>query len=247
VKLKGIVVGGVLISTSQVFAQQVFTQLIFAQQVFAQPAVAQEDTSSEIRLLKAKLKQLEQPVENQGRKEREYEAQAKASAQQTSSGMPSAYKAAPSAFDPCPAGKVCYKGITLTFGGWVDLAAIYRSRNIASGIGLLVDSVRASQELQHSGNPLLGTPEQILAAGGRRCRCEYASCGLRRNRFRRRGADREFGCDQLIQSADAPGQSRGRPNRSRPSLSGRTVMVAQCSEQGRHRSARRGCARRDRF
>ena len=95
--LKGIVLGSVLISTSQVFAQQVF---------------AEEDTTSEIRLLKAKLRQLEQRVENQGRKEREYEAQAKAS-----SNMPPATKAASSAFDPCPSGKVCYKGVTLMFGG----------------------------------------------------------------------------------------------------------------------------------
>jgi hypothetical protein len=145
VKLKSIVVGSVLISTTQVFTQLVFAQLVFAQQVFAQPAVAQEDTSSEIRLLKAKLKQLEQRVETQGRKEREYEAQARASAQQTSSGMPPAYKAAPSAFDPCPAGKVCYKGITLTFGGWVDLAGIYRSRNIASDTGSVYASIPFAQ------------------------------------------------------------------------------------------------------
>ena len=135
-KIKSIVVGSVLISTSQIFTQQVFTQ-----PVFAQPAVAQEDTSSEIRLLKAKLKQLEQRVESQGRKERELEAQAKASTQEASNKMPAAYKAAPSAFDPCPAGKVCYKGITLTFGGWVDLAAIYRSRNIASDTGSVYASI----------------------------------------------------------------------------------------------------------
>jgi hypothetical protein len=92
--LKGIFLGGVVISASQIFAQQVF---------------AQEDTASEIRLLKAKLKELEQRVEVQGRKERRYEAQAEAIIQ-----APPAYKAAPSAFDPCPAGKVCYKGVTLT-------------------------------------------------------------------------------------------------------------------------------------
>src|SRR3984893_13229428 len=116
--LKGILVGGVLISTAQIFAQQ----------VFAQQAVAEADTSSEIRLLKAKLKQLEQRVEDQGRKEKQIEARANAS-------MPPAYKASPSAFDPCAAGKVCYKGVTLTFGGWVDLTGIYRTRNLASDTG----------------------------------------------------------------------------------------------------------------
>src|SRR5260221_1321047 len=90
--------------------------------------MAEADTSSEIRLLKVKLKQLEQRVEDQGRKEKQIEAQANAA-------MPPAYKASPSASDPCPAGKVCYKGITLTFGGWVDLTGIYRTRNLASDTG----------------------------------------------------------------------------------------------------------------
>src|SRR5258708_18968569 len=113
--LKGIVLGSVLISASKIFVQQ---------------AWAEEDTPSESGLLKAKSKQLEQRVESQGRKEKEYEAQAKAILK-----APPAYKATASAFDPCPAGKVCYKGITLTFGGWVDLAGIYRSRNLASDTG----------------------------------------------------------------------------------------------------------------
>src|SRR5258708_6636399 len=47
----------------------------------------------------------------------------------------------PSAFDPCPEGKVCYKGITLTFGGWIDLAGIYRSRNIASDTGSVYSAI----------------------------------------------------------------------------------------------------------
>src|SRR5258708_24444 len=123
--LKGIVLGSVLISASQIFVQQAF---------------AEEDTASEIRLLKAKLKQLEQRVESQGRKEKEYEAQAKAIIK-----APPAYKATASAFDPCPAGKVCYRGITLTFGGWVDLAGIYRSRNIASDTGSVYASIPFAQ------------------------------------------------------------------------------------------------------
>jgi hypothetical protein len=45
---------------------------------------------------------------------------------------PQTYKVPPSAFDPCPDGKVCYNGVTLTFGGWVDLTGIYRTRNLAS-------------------------------------------------------------------------------------------------------------------
>jgi hypothetical protein len=126
--LKGILVGGVLISSGQIFAQQ----------AFAQQAVAEADTSSEIRLLKAKLKQLEQRVEDQGRKEKQIEAQANAS-------MPPAYKASPSAFDPCAAGQVCYKGVTLTFGGWVDLTGIYRTRNLASDTGSVYNFIPFQQ------------------------------------------------------------------------------------------------------
>jgi hypothetical protein len=139
--LKGILVGGVLISTGQIFAQQ----------VFAQQAVAEADTSSEIRLLKAKLKQLEQRVEDQGRKEKQIEAQANAA-------MPPAYKASPSAFDPCPAGKVCYKGITLTFGGWVDLTGIYRTRNLASDTGSVYNFIPYPQAKNFN------TPESRFSA-----------------------------------------------------------------------------------
>ena len=62
--------------------------------------------------------ELEQRVEDQGRKERQYEAKAKAIINSAP-----AYKALPTAFDPCPAGKVCYKGVTLTFGGWMTSPA----------------------------------------------------------------------------------------------------------------------------
>jgi hypothetical protein len=96
-------------------------------------AVAEEDASSEIRALKTRLKQLEQRVENQGRQGKtEVRAQA-------------AVKAAPSVFDPCPAGKVCYKGVTLTFGGWIDLAGIYRSRNLASDTGSVYSFIPFAQ------------------------------------------------------------------------------------------------------
>jgi hypothetical protein len=139
--LKGILVGGVLISMGQSFAQQ----------VFAQQAVPEADTSSEIRLLKAKLKQLEQRVEDQGRKEKQIEAQANAA-------MPPAYKASPSAFDPCPAGKVCYKGITLTFGGWVDLTGIYRTRNLASDTGSVYNFIPFPQAKNFN------TPESRFSA-----------------------------------------------------------------------------------
>jgi hypothetical protein len=106
--LKCVLVGGILVSAGQAYAD--------------------DDAVSEIRVLKAKLKQLEQRVDDQGRKEKVFEAQAKALP-----GLPGPYKALP--VDPCAPGKLCYKGVTLTFGGWIDLTGIYRSRNLASDTG----------------------------------------------------------------------------------------------------------------
>ena len=107
--LKGIVLGCILVS--------------------AGPVLAEEDAASELRALKARLKQIEQRLESQTRNE-----QARV-----------AVKAAPSPFDPCPAGKVCYKGVTLTFGGWVDLTGIYRSRNLASDTGSIYNFIPFAQ------------------------------------------------------------------------------------------------------
>ncbi len=109
--IKGILLGIVVLSASQGIAK------------------ADDDTATEIRLLKAQLKKLEQRVNAQGQKEAETRGKLAAV---TTAG---AYKAPPSVFDPCPAGKVCFKGITLTPGGWIDLAGIYRTRNLASDTG----------------------------------------------------------------------------------------------------------------
>jgi hypothetical protein len=104
--LRGILLGGVALWSGQ--------------------ALAAEDTSAEIRALQARLKQLEQRIENQGRRE---QAQAKVAAK------------APSPFDPCPPGKLCYKGITLTPGGFLDLTDIYRTRNLSSDVGSIYNSI----------------------------------------------------------------------------------------------------------
>ena len=56
--LKFILAGGMLLSASQAFAD--------------------DDPAAEIRALKAKLKQLEQRVDDQGKRERQIEAQARA-------------------------------------------------------------------------------------------------------------------------------------------------------------------------
>ncbi|WP_206736149.1 hypothetical protein [Bradyrhizobium betae] len=96
-------------------------------------ARADDNVTTEIQSLKAKLKELQQRVDQEARKTRQVEAQAKAAP------MPATYKALP--VDPCAVGKVCYKGITLTFGGWVDLTGIYRSRNLASDTGSIYNFI----------------------------------------------------------------------------------------------------------
>jgi hypothetical protein len=106
--LKGFVLGVVLLSAGH--------------------ARADDGTAAEIRLLKEKLKQLEQRVEAQNK--RVNEARAKLDGIKSAP----AYKSA-SASEACPPGKLCYKGVTLTPGGWIDLAGIFRTRNLASDTG----------------------------------------------------------------------------------------------------------------
>ncbi|MFB9268974.1 hypothetical protein ACFFWD_38650 [Bradyrhizobium erythrophlei] len=107
--LKGILLGSILVS--------------------AGPALA--DDAAELQALKARLKQLEQRMDTQARKQ-------EAQAAKVNSVVATK---APSPFDPCPGGKLCYKGITLTFGGWLDLTDIYRTRNLSSDVGSIYNSI----------------------------------------------------------------------------------------------------------
>jgi outer membrane murein-binding lipoprotein Lpp len=100
-------------------------------------ARADDNVTAEIEQLNAKLKALQQRVDQEARKTRQVEAQAK------SIQLPASYKAL--AADPCAAGKVCYKGVTLTFGGWVDLTSIYRTRNLASDTGSVYNFIPTSR------------------------------------------------------------------------------------------------------
>ena len=103
--LRGILLGGVAMWSSQAFAA---------------------DDASEIRALQARLKQLEQRIESQARRD---QAQTKTAVK------------VPSPFDPCPAGKGCYKGVALTFGGFLDLTDIYRTRNLSSDVGSVYNAI----------------------------------------------------------------------------------------------------------
>jgi len=101
-------------------------------------ARADDNVTTEIQSLKAKLKELQQRVDSEARKTRQVEV-----AQSKAAPLPATYKALP--VDPCAAGKVCYKGVTVTFGGWVDLTGIYRSRNIASDTGSVYNFIPYQQ------------------------------------------------------------------------------------------------------
>jgi outer membrane murein-binding lipoprotein Lpp len=103
--LKGIVLGSVLLSAGH--------------------AAAEEDTSSEIRMLKTKLKQLEERVDSK--------------VARVTAASPVPYTKVPTV--ACPDGKICYKGVTLTLGGWVDLTDIYRTRSLASDVGSVYNSI----------------------------------------------------------------------------------------------------------
>ncbi|WP_245321631.1 hypothetical protein [Bradyrhizobium sp. LTSPM299] len=117
--LTGILLGGILVAASPAWA---------------------DDDASDLRALKARLKQLEQRMDSQARKQ---EVQAsKADAQIATK--------APSAFDPCVSGKLCYKGVSLTFGGWIDLTGIYRSRNLASDTGSVFNFIPFPQSKNYN-------------------------------------------------------------------------------------------------
>lgn len=88
-------------------------------------ALASDITAQEIQSLKARLKELESRVDAQNSRQRTIEARAFRELPTSKALLP----------EPCAAGKFCYKGVTLTFGGWVDLTGIYRTRNLASDTG----------------------------------------------------------------------------------------------------------------
>jgi hypothetical protein len=116
----------------------------------ASHAAKADSDADEIRLLKAQLKKLEQRVDTQSRKN--FETQAKLA---SVANPLVAYKA--SAFD-CPAGKICAKGVTFTFGGWIDLTGIYRSRELASDTGSVYNAIPLAQ------NRAFGAQEQRFSA-----------------------------------------------------------------------------------
>lgn len=111
--LRGIILGSILLSATQ--------------------AIADDNTAAEIRLLKEKLKQLEQRVETQQRKNDETRAKLATIKQAAKTDLAATLS--------CPEGKFCYKGVTITPGGWLDLTGLYRSRELFSDTGSVFNAI----------------------------------------------------------------------------------------------------------
>jgi hypothetical protein len=103
-------------------------------------AFADENPVEELRLLRAKLKQLEDRVTAQERKRRITETAA----------LPPASSFKAGVAEPCASGKLCYKGVALTLGGWVDLTGLYRSRNLASDTGSVYNFIPFPQSRNYN-------------------------------------------------------------------------------------------------
>ena len=104
-------------------------------------ARADDAIQAEIALLKAQLRRLEAKVDAQERRDRAAKTAPRPKAE------PAQVAAAPGVLVPasasgplptliaCPPGKICYKGITFTPGGFVALEDVFRSRFIGADIG----------------------------------------------------------------------------------------------------------------
>ncbi len=99
----------------------------------ASSAMAQESSdAAEIRALKARLSALEHKMSEQARETKEVRRESRAAAK-TNGAQGHYVKGGP--IDTCAPGAWCYKGLTLTPGGFAALEGVYRSHNEQSDIG----------------------------------------------------------------------------------------------------------------
>jgi hypothetical protein len=92
-----------------------------------------DDTSTEIAVLKAELRRLEAKVDAQSKATAETRAQLSSYPVPTRKGEP--------AILACPVGKFCYKGLTITPGGFFALEGLYRDHNLESDIATPWNSI----------------------------------------------------------------------------------------------------------
>lgn len=92
-----------------------------------------DDTSAEIAALKAELRRLEAKVEAQGKTTAQTKAQLAT--------LPVPTRKGEVELLACPPGKFCYKGLTITPGGFFALEGLYRSHNLESDIDTPFNSI----------------------------------------------------------------------------------------------------------
>lgn len=122
----------------------------------AMPAKA-DDTSAEIAVLKAELRRLEAKVDAQAR------ATAQTKAQLASIPVPTR-KGQPVDIAACPPGKFCYKGLTITPGGFFALEGLYRNHNLESDIDTPFNSIPfANNKIGHTDETRLSERQSRLS------------------------------------------------------------------------------------
>jgi hypothetical protein len=115
-----------------------------------------DDTSAEIAVLKAELRRLEAKVDAQSKATAETKAQLASYPVPTRKGEP--------AILACPVGKFCYKGLTITPGGFFALEGLYRTNNLESDIASPWNSIPfANNKVGHTGEGRLSERQSRLS------------------------------------------------------------------------------------
>jgi hypothetical protein len=92
-----------------------------------------DDTQAEIAALKAQLRRLEEKVDSQAKAAAQTRAQLASYPVPTRKGEPEILA--------CPVGKFCYKGLTITPGGFFALEGVFRNHNLESDIATPWNSI----------------------------------------------------------------------------------------------------------
>ena len=120
------------------------------------PAMA-DDTVAEIAVLKAELRRLEAKVDSQAK------TAAQTKAQLASHPVPTR-KGAPAEITACPPGVFCYKGLTITPGGFFALEGLYRNHNMESDIDTPFNSIPfANNKIGHTSESRLSERQSRLS------------------------------------------------------------------------------------
>jgi hypothetical protein len=115
-----------------------------------------DDTSAEIAVLKAELRRLEAKVDAQSKANAQTRAQLSSYPVPTRKGEPEILA--------CPVGKFCYKGLTITPGGFFALEGLYRDHNLESDIDTPFNSIPfANNKVGHTNEARLSERQSRLS------------------------------------------------------------------------------------